>query len=102
MLPQPQAIQRVRQGTLGNSGLHFQQVDGRFWIYVQHVNLRAARRFTCCPKIYGHLVPIHAPRCSFITQVSRQKGKSHHMIQNNLSILFFLYLITIFIDFRVW
>ena len=25
------------------------QVGGRSWIYVPHVNLRAARRFTCCP-----------------------------------------------------
>ena len=25
------------------------QVGGRSWIYVQHVNLRAVRRFTCCP-----------------------------------------------------
>ena len=25
------------------------QAEGRSWIYVQHVNLRAARRFTCCP-----------------------------------------------------
>ena len=27
----------------------YYQVEGRSWIYVQHVNLRAARRFTCCP-----------------------------------------------------
>ena len=25
------------------------QVEGWLWIYVHHVNLRAARRFTCCP-----------------------------------------------------
>ena len=25
-------------------------IEGRLWIYVQHVNRRAARRFTCCPR----------------------------------------------------
>ena len=73
-------------------GLHrLKQVGGRSWIYVQHVNLRTARRFTCCPQIYGHLVPIHAPRCSFITQVSRHqsKGKITPHDPKNSSTLFF-------------
>ena len=25
------------------------QVGGRSWIYLQHINLRAVHRFTCCP-----------------------------------------------------
>ena len=29
------------------------QVGRRSWIYVQHVNIRAARRFTYCPKFTG-------------------------------------------------
>ena len=48
---------------------------GEFWIYIQHVNLRAARQFTCCPYIYGHLIPTHAPHFCVITQLSRYQSK---------------------------
>ena len=65
-----------------------QQVGRRSWIYVQHVNLRTARRFTCCPYIYGHMVPIHTPHCCSIIRLSRyqSKGKITRHDPKNLSI----------------
>ena len=41
-------IDVVKYWKHSSSGVRYNQVEGRLWIHVQHVNLRAARRFTCC------------------------------------------------------
>ena len=56
-----------------------------FWIHVQHVDLRAARKFTGTWSSYTHHAAVSSP--NYLG--AGQKGKSHDLIKKNLSILFF-------------
>ena len=65
------------------------QVEGRFWIYIQHVNLRDARRFTCCPST-GVWSPYmrHTALSSLRYLGTTQKVKSHDMIKKLEHLIF--------------
>ena len=67
-------------------GAVFDQEEGRFWIYVQHLNLRAARKFTGTWSSYTHHAAVSSPNYLGTSQ----KRKSHDLTKKNLSILFFL------------
>ena len=66
-------------------GVLLDRYGGGVWIYVQHVNLRAARKFTGTWSSYMRHPAVPSP--SYLG--TSQKDKSHDMIQQSLNIFVF-------------